>query len=224
MTDAHANEYAHQRQSVHVDERVCASCSAEASRYRCKSCKRVAYCSPDCQMADWTHEGHASECGEARAEPAAVGKLFGKRRPKEAAPGTPVATRYGDFQRIYKRAKANRRPLVAFFGVGYCRYCRVFRPKFNKLASRPSWRNADVRTVYVDMMAIQSQGMEADDGNESDEELEERRQAKDLAQSVRRYPTVILYDTDGAVMKVWNGTPDTSTLDEMVIDAAERRE
>lgn len=45
----------------------CAQCSAEKPAFRCKGCSSVAFCSRDCQKANWL-AGHKRECSKLRKQ------------------------------------------------------------------------------------------------------------------------------------------------------------
>lgn len=173
----------------HVQE--CARCAASEAEYQCGGCARTFYCDAACQRADWS-DGHARDCAAIRAyvEDMETGETLPGRVPRVY---TAAAVRM-----LQRRATEERKVLVLFFGVDWCKYCKKFKPVFEKLLNR-TWDPARVTGAYVDVEALAQQPVTD-------------QASKLLASEIRVFPTVRLYAPDGTLTKTWTGTPPRTQL------------
>lgn len=196
-------DYASTDQNHATTTRTCAACGTGGSQYQCAGCRRVAYCSADCQTHAWTDTAHASECTASEIAAYIVDTETGETLGTQV----PLATTYSEYADALRKARRANRPIVVFFGVGWCRFCRAFKPKFQKLANSRKWQQYGVRTLYVDLGAM---------GSQPATDL----QSKSLAAEIRRYPTVVLFDADGSIEERWDGTPKTAILKQRAVNLA----
>ena len=98
---------------------------------------------------------------------------------------------YGDIYDAWKAANTNRRPLVVFFTSDNCRYCHVMRDRTFANAGV----QADIRSGFVAAVV-----------NVSD------RPALAETFHISRYPTTLIYSSNGQVQDAIYGYADAGSL------------